>query len=711
MSELVSLTKDGDVAIITVNNPPVNALSPGVPQGIAESVEKAVADDSVKAMILIGGGGSFIAGADINQFEKMRSGDGQGDPVGMHGWLNAMEDSPKPIVSAISGVAFGGGLEVAMATHYRVATPTARVGQPEVKLGIIPGAAGTQRLPRLAGVMKAVEMCATGDPVKSQDALDLGIIDKIIEGDLQEGAVAFARELIAKGDAPRKTRDLTDKLGDKETNAQIFAMARQMAEKQAKGMLAPLKAIDAVEGATTMPFDEGTAYEAKLFAECLASPQSNSLIHLFFSERGVSKVPDVPKDTPKREIKKAAIIGGGTMGGGIAMCYANAGIPVVLKEIKQEFLDRGMKIIEGNYARSVSKGRYPQSVMDKRMALIQPTLSYDDIADADIVVEAVFEGMDLKKEVFKEIDAVAKDGAILASNTSTLNIDEIAASTKRPADVIGHHFFSPANVMRLLEIVRGKETAKDVIATSMSLSKKLKKVGVLVGNCHGFVGNRMVGPYSREAQFLVEEGATPQQVDAALETFGMVMGPFRMGDLAGIDVGWRVRDELRKSGGIPEGLRETLVVDKLYEAGRYGQKTQKGWYRYEEGSRKAIPDPEVEAMIEACSKEAGIERRSISDEEIVERCIYALVNEGAAILKEGFALRASDIDIIYIYGYGFPPAHGGPMWYASQIGLKKVYDKICEFEKTHGSQLWKAAPLLEELAGSGKTFDDSDKAA
>jgi len=437
------------------------------------------------------------------------------------------------------------------------------------------------------------------------------------------------------------------------------------------------------------------------------SAQSKALIHAFFSERAINKIPDVPKDTPMIAIKKAAVIGAGTMGGGIAMNYANAGIPVVIKEIEQEFLDRGMAIVERNYANSVKKGRFSQEVMDQRMALIQPTLSFDDIADADIVVEAVFENMDLKKEVFREIDGAVKDGAILASNTSTLDIDEIAAVTKRPEMVIGHHFFSPANVMRLLEIVRGKATSKEVIATSMALAKTLRKVGVLVGNCHGFVGNRMVGPYSREAQFLVEEGATIEAVDGALSEFGMAMGPLAMGDLAGLDIGWRVKDELRKSGGIPEGIRQPLVADHLYEAGRYGQKTSKGWYRYEEGSRKPILDPEVEALVEKCAKQAGIERRDISAEEIVERAIYALVNEGANILEEGIALRACDIDVIYVYGYGFPAHRGGPMWYAGEVGLKKVCDKVCEFHERHGD-LWKPAPLLTRLAEEGKTFEEFD---
>ncbi len=709
MSDLVSLTRDGDIAVVTVNNPPVNALSPGVPEGIRACVEEAIGDASLSAIVLTGGGRGFIAGADIREFGKMTSGKTGLDLGGIMGMIGLLEDSPKPVVSAIHGVAFGGGLEVAMATHYRVAIPSARVGQPEVKLGLLPGAGGTQRLPRLAGVAKAVEMCASGNPVKADEALALGILDKLIEGDLLEGAVAFAREIAALAEAPRKTRDLNDKLGDAETNAQIFAAARAMTSKRARGMLAPLKNIDAVEAATQLPFDKGMEREAELFLECLMSAQSKALIHLFFSERAIARIPDVPKDTPKIEIKKAAVIGAGTMGGGIAMNYANAGIPVVLKEAEQAFLDRGMAIVEKNFASTVKKGRMTQEAMDKRMALIQPTLDYNDIADADIVVEAVFESMDLKKTVFKEIDAVLKEGAILATNTSTLDIDEIAAVTKRPEMVIGHHFFSPANIMKLLEIVRGKATSKEVIATSMALSKVLRKVGVLVGNCHGFVGNRMVAPYSREAQFLIEEGASVAEVDAALSEFGMAMGPFAMSDLAGNDVSWRAKDELQKTGGIPEGIRQPLVLDHLYAAERHGQKTSKGWYRYEEGSRKPIPDPKVEALIEKCANEAGIERRQISAEEIVERTVYALVNEGARILEDGIALRACDIDIIYVYGYGFPAHRGGPMCFASQVGLKKVYDRVCALHEQHGD-LWQPAPLLEQLAEKGMTFQDYDAA-
>ncbi|MCH8333196.1 enoyl-CoA hydratase/isomerase family protein [Candidatus Sumerlaeota bacterium] len=705
MSDLVSMSKDGEIAIVTINNPPVNALSPGVPQGIRDCIAEAGRDDSVKAVILIGGGRTFIAGADIKEFGKMTSGERKGG-VGLTPILLEIEDCAKPVVCAIHGTAFGGGLEFAMACHYRVAVASALVGQPEVKLGIIPGAAGTQRLPRLAGVAKAVEMCATGNPVPAPEAHQCGIIDKLIEGDLLEGAVAYARELVASGAGPRKTREFTDKLGDAEANAPVFAGALEVAKRRGRGMLAPLKAIEAVEAATKLPFDEGCKKEAELFQECLFSPQSAALIHVFFGERAVAKIPDIPKDTPKIDIKKAAVIGSGTMGGGIAMVYANAGIPVLLKEIKQEFLDRGMATIQRNYDNTMKKGRMTQEEVDRRMSLITPTLSWDGFGEADIVVEAVFEEMSLKKEIFAKLDEVCRPDAIMASNTSSLDIDEIASATSRPDRVIGHHFFSPANVMRLLEIVRGKQSSKEVIATSMALAKRLKKVAVLVGNCRGFVGNRMLGPYRREAEFLVEEGAKPQEVDAALLGIGMAMGPLAVSDLAGIDVGWRVRQAFKHL--TPEGQRVPLISEKLYELGRYGQKTGAGWYLYEKGSRKPITDPKVETIIEETAKAAGIQRREIGEKEILERTLYALVNEGANILDEGFALRAVDIDTVYVNGYGFPAHLGGPMWYGSTVGLKTIYERICEFEKEHGD-LWKPSPLLKRLAEEDKTFVEFDK--
>lgn len=701
MNNFVRISRDNDIAVITINNPPVNALSPGVPEGILAAIDEMNANPAVKAAVIIGGGRTFVAGADIKEFGKITSGSKRRGSL--HPLLLRIEDSSKPVVMAIHGTAFGGGLELAMAGHYRVASPTAQVGQPEVKLGIIPGAAGTQRLPRLVGVPKAVEMCAEGKPVSAREAAALGLIDQLIEVDLFAGAVTFARG-IAGRPAP-KTRDRTEKLGTPAENAPIFALARDTARKKQRGMTAPLAAIDAVEAATRLSFEEGCQVEAKLFTECLFSDQSKALIHVFFGEREVAKVPDVPKETPVLPVNRVAVVGSGTMGGGIAMVFANAGIPVVLKDVDQAALDLGLSKIKKNYASSVQRGRFTQAFVDERLQLIKPVLSFDAFSDVDMVVEAVFEGMALKKSVFADLDRACRLGAILASNTSTLNIDEIAGATSRPEAVIGTHFFSPANVMRLLEIVRGKRSSKEVIATCMQLSKKLGKIGVLVGNCRGFVGNRMFGPYRREAQFLIEEGAEVGTVDQVLVEFGNAMGPLATGDLAGLDVGWRIRKEYRHLE--KPGVRQPFAEDRLCELGRYGQKTLKGWYRYDE-NRRASADPEVTAMVRKWSAEAGIVQRQISAAEIVDRCIYALVNEGARILEEGYALRAVDIDIIYLNGYGFPAYRGGPMWHADTVGLQKVYQRICEFHQQHG-ELWAPAPLLQRLAEAGKTFAEFDK--
>jgi 3-hydroxyacyl-CoA dehydrogenase len=696
MANLVELTRDGEIAVITINNPPVNALSPAVAQEIANAIEQVGKDDSVEAVVLIGGGRTFIAGADIKEFGKITSGKTPRG-AGLLPMLLQIENG-KLTVAAIHGSAFGGGLELAMAAHYRVAAPTAQLGQPEVKLGIIPGAAGTQRLPRLVGVAKAIEMCAEGNPISAQDALKSGLVDRLIEGDLLKGALEFARQ-IAENPA-RKTSDRDEKLGSSEENTQLFSAAREKARTKQRGMTAPLAAIDAVKAATKFSFDEGCKIEQRLFQQCLFSEQSKALIHIFFGEREVAKIPEIPKETPTLPVNSTAVVGAGTMGGGIAMVFANAGIPVLLKDADQSALDRGLTIIQKNYQNSVKRGRFPQQFVDERMKLIHPTLSYDDFSKVDIVIEAVFEGMALKKEVFAQLDRVCKQGAILASNTSTLNIDEIASATSRPESVVGTHFFSPANVMRLLEIVRGKRTSKEVIATCMQLSKKLGKVGVLVGNCRGFVGNRMFHHYGREAVFLVEEGATPQKVDQALYDFGMALGPLATGDLAGLDVGWRIRKEYRHLE--KPGVRQPIAGDRICEIGRYGQKTGAGWYKYDE-NRRAVPDPEVNEMVRRLAVGAGIPQHEVSVEEIVERCIYALVNEGARILEEGIAMRAVDIDIIYINGYGFPSYRGGPMWYADTVGLKKVYQRICEFHSRHG-EAWEPAPLLRRLAEEGKTF-------
>lgn len=695
----VQVSRQNEIAIITINNPPVNALSTAVRAELTNAIQQLDNDDTVKAVVLIGGGRTFVAGADIKEFEKIISGEARRG-AGLNPMLLRIEDCRKPVVAAIHGTALGGGLEMAMACHYRVATPDAQVGQPEVKLGIIPGAGGTQRLPRLAGIAKAIEMCSAGNPISAQEAHQLGIVDKIISGDLLAGAVSFAREVAGKPFA--KTRERNQKLGSPDQNAPIFATARENLGKKQRGLLAPRAAIEAVEASTRLPFEEGSKLEQKLFMDCLLSDQSKALMHVFFGEREVAKIPDIPKDAPTIPVDSAAVVGAGTMGAGIAMVFANAGIPVFLRDTDQAALDRGMATIRKNYASSVQRGRFTQPFVDERLKLIRPTLSYEDFAGVDMVIEAVFENMALKKQVFADLDRVAKSGAILATNTSTLNIDEIASATSRPQSVIGTHFFSPANVMRLLEIVRGKNTSKTAIATCMQLAKRLGKVGVLVGNCRGFVGNRMFHPYRREAQFLVEEGASVEAVDQALYDFGMAMGPLATGDLAGLDVGWRIRKEYRHLQ--EQGVRQPLAEDRLCELGRYGQKTGAGWYKYD-ANRRAIPDPEVAQMVRQWASEAGISQHGISPAEILERCIYALVNEGARILEEGYALRAVDIDIIYINGYGFPAHRGGPMWYAETVGLKKVYDRIREFQQQHG-KLWEPAPLLKLLAAEHKGFKD-----
>ncbi|MCB9383207.1 MAG: enoyl-CoA hydratase/isomerase family protein [Bryobacterales bacterium] len=707
MEPLVGYEVHDGVAALTVRNPPVNALSPGVPEGVTRGIERAEADPAAVAIVLIGGGDTFIAGADIREFIKFTSGEKERGPA-LTVLLAALEGAKKPTVAALHGTALGGGLEVAQACHYRVALASTLLGQPEVKLGIIPGAGGTQRLPRLAGVAKAVEMCALGEPIGAVEARACGLVDAIVEGssqqELLEGAMAFARERAIEGAVPPRTSERGAKLGTPRENARIFEQARAVARSKRRGQLAPLKAVEAVEAATELSFADGVRREAAIFEQCLHSDQSKALIHAFFAEREVRKIPDVPKDAPTREIRRAAVAGAGTMGGGIAMAYADAGLPVLLKDASAETLQRGMAAIRANYDRSVARGRISREEADRRLARIEPRLDYDGFEDADIVVEAVFEGMELKKRVFAELDAVARPGAILASNTSTLDIDAIASATKRPADVIGHHFFSPANVMKLLEIVRGRETARDVIATSMQLAKRLRKVGVLVGNCRGFAGNRMFGPYRREAQFLVEEGADIAQVDEALYQFGMAMGPLAVGDLAGLDVGWRIRKEYAHLE--PEGARRPLAEDRLCEQGRFGQKTGAGWYRYD--GRERFEDPEAERIVRAAAAEAGVEQHKIDEQEIVDRCVLALVNEGASILAEGYALRAGDIDVVYLYGYGFPAYRGGPMWYADTIGLVNVLDRIRALERRHG-HWWRPAPLLVELAEARKTFAQWDR--
>ena len=673
VSELVRLSHHGGIAVVTIDNPPVNALSSGVPEAILAAVREAAADASVQAIVVRGAGTTFIAGADIREFGKMAS--GELPSINLADIILGIEDSPKPVVMALHGTTFGGGLEVAMGGHYRVIAPSGQVGQPEVKIGLIPGAAGTQRLPRLAGIPKALEMCALGEPVGASEALQHGITDRIIEGDLLEGAVAFAREIASK--PFRKTRERNEKLW-----------------KVGAAGNAAMTAVLASVGAT---FEAGVAQERELFDQCLRSTESKALIHAFFGERTVAKIPDIPKDTRTFTIQRAAVIGAGTMGGGIAMAFANAGIPVLMKETSQEALDRGMATIRGNYAASVMKGRFPQETMDRWLALITPQLGYNGFEEADVIVEAVFENMALKKSVFAELDGIAKPSCILATNTSTLDIDEIASVTKRPEMVLGLHFFSPANVMRLLEVVRGAATNKESIATAIGLGKRLKKVAVLAGNCEGFIGNRMVHLYLREAQFLLEEGASVAEIDGALVDFGMAMGPLAVCDLAGIDVGWRIRQEARHRE--KPGVRQPLVADRLYELGRYGQKTRRGFWLYD-ANRRPSPDPEVAEI----ARQVGVEQRPIGRDEIVERCVYALINEGARILEEGIALRAVDIDIVYLNGYGFPARRGGPMFYADTIGIDRVLARIEEFNRQHGPELWSPAPMLRRLAESGGKF-------
>ena len=692
MSDAVDYTKRGAVAVITVNSPPVNALSAAVRDGLGEAFDKGQADDDVKAMVLLGGGRTFIAGADIKEFGKPP----RGKPF--HDVLVQMENSAKLIVAAIHGTALGGGLETALCCHYRFAVPSALVGLPEVKLGLLPGAGGTQRLPRLVGVPKALDLVTSGDFVPAPQAKELGIIDEIGD-DLLEGAVAFAEKLVATGAPLKKVRDLPC-----EAEAGVFDAYRKANAKKFRGFFAPWKNIDCIEAAATLPFDEGIARERALFTECVTSPESAAQRHVFFAEREVAKIPDVPKDTPMKDIKKIAMIGAGTMGGGIAMNFANAGIPVMMLEVAQDALDRGMAIIERNYANTVKKGRLSQEKMDQRMSMFSTTTDYAAIGDADLVIEAVFEKMELKKEIFAKLDAVMKPGAIMASNTSTLSIDEIASATKRPESVIGMHFFSPANVMRLLEVVRGEKTSPETIATAMGIGRKVGKISVLVGNCFGFVGNRMLHGYTGEGTFVLEGGALPQQVDGAIFDFGLAMGPFAMGDMAGLDVGWLVRKAKAADRPTNEEYGGT-IPDRICELDRFGQKTGGGYYDYKEGDRTPIPNPDVQAIIEQVSKDKNIDRRDFDEAEIVKRCLYPLINIGAQILDEGMAMRASDIDIIYINGYGFPAYKGGPMHWADAIGLDNVLADMKRFHAEFGER-WRPAPLLEKLVAESKSFAD-----
>jgi 3-hydroxyacyl-CoA dehydrogenase len=689
VTKSVDLDRRGRVAVLTVNNPPVNALSQHVRQGLHEGVKQAIADAAVSAIVITCAGRTFIAGADITEFGK--------PPVapGLHEVLDLIEGSPKPVVAAVHGTALGGGLEVTLACHYRVGVKDARFGLPEVKLGLLPGAGGTQRLPRVVGVEKGLSMMVSGDPIRADEALASGLIDEIVQGDLTAAAVAFAEKVLAEKRPLKKIRDLDDKLAAVRGKPEVFANFRKSVARQTRGFRAPENIIKAVEAAVGLPFAEGLKRERELFLELLSSPESKAQRYFFFAEREAAKIPDVPVDTPARDIKKAAVIGAGTMGGGIAMNFANVGIPVTVVEMNQEALDRGLGIVRKNYEATASRGRLTAADVEKRVGLIQGTTDWNAVRDADIVIEAVFEEMPVKKEVFAKLDGLAKPDAVLATNTSTLDVDEIAAATKRPESVIGTHFFSPANVMRLLENVRGAKSSKSTVATVMTLGRRINKVPVLVGVCYGFVGNRMLHQRGQQAEKLILEGALPHQVDKVLTDFGFPMGPFAMGDLAGLDVGWRIR----KGRGV-----KSPVADRICELGRFGQKTGAGYFKYEKGDRTPIPDPEVEKIIVDVATAQGITRRHVTDEEILQRLLYPMVNEGAKILEEKIAIRASDIDVIWVYGYGWPVYRGGPMFWADQIGLRSVRDTMLAFQKATGDAFWTPAPLLARLADEGKGF-------
>jgi 3-hydroxyacyl-CoA dehydrogenase len=689
----------GSVLILKMNNPPVNGLGAALRAGLAAAITAGQADNQVSAFVVTGEGRMYSAGADIREF-------GGEPPEGtpdLNAVVNSLEMSSKPVVSAIHGVAAGGGLEVALGTHYRVGAAKTRVGLPEVTLGILPGAGGTQRLPRIIDITKALELITSGRLISVNEAYGLGIIDEIAEGDLVDTAVAAAERLVAEGTAPRRSRDQASGLAAAKDNPGLFEDFAKTLAKAARGMNAPYACVRCIEAAATMDFEDGLNFERSEFAKLVTATEAASMRHAFFAEREVAKIPDVPVGTPAKEIKSAGIIGCGTMGGGIAMNFANAGIPVTIIETEQAALDKGLARIGGNYANTVSKGRLTQEAMDQRMALLTGATDMNAIADADIVIEAVFEDMSVKKAIFTKLDAIAKPGAILATNTSTLDVDEIASVTKRPEDVVGTHFFSPANVMRLMENVRGAKSSPETIATVMNLGKTINKVAVLVGVCDGFVGNRMLHQYGREANFLIEEGALPQQVDKVIFDFGFPMGPFTMGDMAGLDIGWAVRKH--KAASRPSNHRYSQVADRICEQGRFGQKTGAGWYNYEQGSRTPIPDPSIEALIVQASEDAGIERREISDDEVLKRCLYPLINEGAKILEEGLAIRASDIDVIWVHGYGFPRYRGGPMFWADTLGLDEVYETMRRYHAEHG-ELMRPAALLENLAKEGKKFSD-----
>jgi 3-hydroxyacyl-CoA dehydrogenase len=684
----------GSTAVITLDNPPVNGLGYDLRVGIVAGIDRASADPAVKAVVMIGNERAFSGGADIREFGSPRAYALPNLPA----VIQIVENCPKPVIAAISGVCMGGGFELTLGAHFRLAKPDARIALPEVKLGLIPGAGGTQRGPRILGVEGALNLMVKGDPVPASAFKGTPLIDEFVDGDLLPAALAFADKVVAEN---KPLRRISEMKVDYPNHEAFLQFARNMIKGVAGPFPAPAKCADAIAASLTKSFAEGMKVEREIFIGLMGTPECRALRHLFGAERAASKIPDIPDDTPARKIAKVGVIGAGTMGGGITMNFLNAGIPVTMLEMKQEALDKGVGIIQKNYENSMKKGKLSQEKLDQRMGLLSTTLSYDDFKDCDLIIEAVFEDIGVKEAVFKQLDAIAKPGAILASNTSTLDVNKIANFTKRPQDVVGMHFFSPANVMKLLEVVRGAATAKDVMATVMQIAKKIRKTAVVSGVCDGFIGNRMIEHYGRVAGFLLEEGATPAQVDKALEKWGMAMGPFRMGDLAGNDIGWAIRK--RRYVEKPN-IRYAKFADKLCEQGRYGQKTGKGWYLYKAGDRKAIPDPEVDAMLVEYRKELGITPRKISDAEIVERCIYALVNEGARIVEEGIAARASDIDMIYLTGYGFPMFRGGPMLYADEMGLYNVARRMQAFAASSGDAFWEPAPLIAKLVAEGKSL-------
>ena len=691
----VNYTVNGNIAILEVDNPPVNPLSSGVRAGLAEYIAKANEDDAIEGIILTGAGRSFIAGADISEFGQ------KSDGPDLHTALKDIEFSKKPVLAAINGTALGGGLETALVCNYRMGTEKAIVGLPEVNLGLLPGAGGTQRLPRLIGPSQALKMMLAGTPMSAKKALQQGVIDAISENSLIDDAIAFLQEKIGSEEHP-KVRDKNEKVLEARGDDNVLAEAKALAAKTRRGQFAPGQIISCVEAAINEDdFDVGMKKESEYFLECLMNPQREAMIHIFFGERAASKISDIPKDTHLLPISSAGIVGSGTMGGGIAMNFANAGIPVLVLDQDEKNLERGMGVIERNYQMMVDRGRMTPEQKDMVLGLITPTLSYEDLANVDIAVEAVYENLELKQEIFKSLDAVTKDHAILASNTSGLDIDAIASSTNRPGKVVGTHFFSPANVMRLLEVVRGKESSNETMATVMSIGKKMGKAAVVSLNAPGFIGNRMLAGYTYQANMLLLEGALPNQVDSALESFGMSMGPFRMMDLVGLDLGWRAR----KLADMETPLANK-ISDALCEQDRFGQKTSKGFYNYSEGSRAPNAAPENEPIYKEISEQNNIKRREISDQEIIDRCILALVNEGARILEEGVAQRSGDMDIVYINGYGFPIWRGGPMFYANQLGLSEVINKMNDFSELD-AHFWKPAPLLRKLADESGTFGEA----